>query len=73
VAENLSKAISSANVIKNYSHILHSTSVHGKNFFPRLAALNDASPVTDIIDVVSPDTVSYLFGSHNEIGNYAYG
>jgi len=56
VAEDLSKAILSSGVLKNYTHVLHGSSNAGKNFFPRLAALSDASPATDVLAVVSEDT-----------------
>ena len=56
VAEDLSKAIMSSGVLKNYTHVLHGSSNAGKNFFPRLAALSDASPATDVLQVVSDDT-----------------
>jgi electron transfer flavoprotein alpha subunit len=60
VAENLSKAVFTSNILKDYTHVLASSSVHGKNFFPRLAALCDAAPLSDIIEVVSEDTVRVI-------------
>ena len=41
---------------QNYSHILCSANTFGKNLMPRVAALLDASQVSDIIKVISPDT-----------------
>ena len=40
----------------SYSHVLAPSSNHGKNFIPRVAALMDSAPLTDITAVVSEDT-----------------
>ncbi|MEA2118426.1 electron transfer flavoprotein subunit alpha/FixB family protein [Halovibrio sp. HP20-50] len=40
----------------DYTHVLASAATNGKNVLPRLAALKDVSQISDIIDVVSPDT-----------------
>ncbi|SDL71225.1 electron transfer flavoprotein alpha subunit apoprotein [Modicisalibacter muralis] len=40
----------------DYSHILASASTTGKNVLPRLAALKDVSPLSDILSVESADT-----------------
>ncbi|KAH0619853.1 hypothetical protein JD844_014221 [Phrynosoma platyrhinos] len=40
----------------NYTHICAGASAFGKNLLPRLAAKLDVAPISDIIDVKSPDT-----------------
>ncbi len=40
----------------NYSHILSAASAVGKNVMPRVAALLDSQPISDISDVVDADT-----------------
>ena len=44
-AEDFSQSIISSGSLKGYSHILASSSKNGKNFFPRLAALQDSAPL----------------------------
>jgi electron transfer flavoprotein alpha subunit len=39
-----------------YSHILAATTAVGKNILPRVAALLDAQPISDIADVIDADT-----------------
>lgn len=43
-------------IAKNYTHIVFSATSSGKNLAPRLAALLDVSPISEITAVVSPDT-----------------
>ncbi len=43
-------------IARRYSHILTAASAAGKNWMPRLAALEDVALVTDIVGVDSPDT-----------------
>jgi len=40
----------------NYTHILAATTAVGKNILPRVAALLDVQPISDIADVVDADT-----------------
>ena len=40
----------------NYSHVLAATTAVGKNVMPRVAALLDVQPISDIADVVDADT-----------------
>lgn len=54
LAENVAPLI--ASVGKNYSHILATATTTGKDIMPRVAALLDVSQVSDIVQVVSPDT-----------------
>lgn len=43
-------------VAGNYSHILQAATASGKNVLPRVAALLDVQPISDISDVVDADT-----------------
>ena len=52
VAENLTNAIMSSSCLSNYTHILHPSSNLGKNFIPRLAALNNSSPASDVLEII---------------------
>ena len=40
----------------NYTHLLSATTAVGKNIMPRVAALLDVQPISDIADVVDADT-----------------
>ena len=40
----------------NYSHLLSASTATGKNVMPRVAALLDVQPVSDIADVIDADT-----------------
>lgn len=53
-AEALASLI--AGLAKDYSHVLAPASVFGKNVLPRVGALLDVQPVSDIIAVESADT-----------------
>jgi electron transfer flavoprotein alpha subunit len=53
-AENLSALI--VPLAKDYSHILAAATGFGKNFMPRVAAMLDVQQISDISEVVSPDT-----------------
>ena len=54
LAENIAPLIVS--VAKGYSHILATATTTAKDFMPRAAALLDVSQVSEIVQVVSPDT-----------------
>ncbi|HZT18989.1 MAG TPA: FAD-binding protein [Dongiaceae bacterium] len=54
LAENLAKLIVS--LAGDYTHIVAAATSSGKNFMPRVAALLDVAQVSDISEVVSPDT-----------------
>ena len=54
LAENMAPLI--ASIGKNYSHILMTATTTGKDILPRAAALLDVSQVSEIIQVISPDT-----------------
>lgn len=54
LAENVSLLI--AEIGKDYGYILAPATTTGKNTMPRVAALLDVAQVSEIIEVVSPDT-----------------
>lgn len=54
LAEELTATLMS--IAKNYTHILFAATAFGKNIAPRLAALLDVSPISDVVAVESPDT-----------------
>lgn len=54
LAENLSAQVLA--IAKDYSHILFPATAAGKNVAPRVAAKLDVGQVSDITQVVSPDT-----------------
>jgi electron transfer flavoprotein alpha subunit len=54
LAENTAKLVQS--ISGDYTHILTPSSNIGKNFMPRLGAMMDSAPLSDVIEVVSEDT-----------------
>ncbi len=54
LAENIAPLI--ASIGKNYSHILATATTTGKDIMPRAAALLNASQISEIIKIISPDT-----------------
>lgn len=44
-----------AALVDDYSHVLTSSSTTAKNVIPRLAALQDVSPITDVLSIESDD------------------
>jgi electron transfer flavoprotein alpha subunit len=60
-AESVAAAVQSVAKEHSYSHILASANKFGSNFAPRLAALLDVSPVTDVIQILSEGTCPTYF------------
>jgi len=54
LAEGLAKLVHA--IAEGYSHILAPATTFGKNFLPRVGALLDVQPISDIISVESEDT-----------------
>jgi len=54
LAENLAKLV--VGLAPAYSHIVAAATSRGKNFMPRVAALLDVAQISDISEVLSPDT-----------------
>ena len=54
LAETLAPAI--ANLGAEYTHIIAPANSVGRDLMPRVAALIDVSQVTDVVEIVAPDT-----------------
>ena len=54
LAENIAPLI--ASIAKNYSYIIATATTTGKDIMPRVAALIDASQVSDVTKIISADT-----------------
>lgn len=54
IAEDMAKTL--LPIAKNYTHILAASSNTGKSYIPRLGALLDSAPLSDVIEVVGEDT-----------------
>jgi electron transfer flavoprotein alpha subunit len=52
--ENLAPLI--AGLAKGYGHVLAAATTNGKNVMPRVAAVLDVAQISEIVEVVSPDT-----------------
>ncbi len=54
LAENIGQLV--AELGKSYQYVLAPATTNGKNFLPRVAALLDVGQISEITEVVSPDT-----------------
>lgn len=66
--ENMATFI--AGFAKNYSHILVPATAFGKNLLPRLAALLNSQMISDVIEILSPDTFKRPVYAGNAIGTF---
>lgn len=55
-AENITPLVVATQKQFNFTHILAGATAFGKSILPRIAAKLDVSPVSDVIDIKSPDT-----------------
>lgn len=55
-AENVTPLVLATQKQFNFTHILAGATAFGKSLLPRVAAKLDVSPVSDVIDIKSPDT-----------------
>ncbi|WP_428775311.1 electron transfer flavoprotein subunit alpha/FixB family protein [Vibrio sp.] len=55
LAENSAELV--VNIGKNFSHLLAPATTFGKNLLPRVAALLDVGQLSDVVEIVAPDTV----------------
>ncbi|MEI6729914.1 MAG: electron transfer flavoprotein subunit alpha/FixB family protein, partial [Pseudomonadota bacterium] len=65
LAENIADFV--ANIASGYSHILTAATSTGKDFLPRAAALLDIPQVSEVIEIVSPDTFKHPIYAGNAI------
>ncbi len=65
LAENIAPLLQS--VAKNYSHVLATSTTTAKDIFPRFAALLDMPQVSDIVQVIAPDTFMRPFYAGNAL------
>lgn len=56
LAESMSEAIQAAHTQHSFTHILAPATKFGANVIPRAAALIEASPITDVMEVVNENT-----------------
>jgi len=56
MAENMSALISDIHQKHGFTHILAPTSNKSRNYLPRVSAMLDVQPATDVMNVVSEDT-----------------
>jgi electron transfer flavoprotein alpha subunit len=68
LAENLAALVQSrVRADTGYTHVLAPATAFGKNVLPRVAALLDASQVSDVIAIESPDTFQRPFYAGNAL------
>ncbi len=68
LAENLAALVQSrVRADAGYTHVLAPATAFGKNVLPRVAALLDASQVSDVIAIESPDTFQRPFYAGNAL------
>ncbi len=68
LAENLAELVRSrVRADAGYTHVLAPATAFGKNVLPRVAALLDASQVSDVIAIESPDTFQRPFYAGNAL------
>jgi len=56
VAENVTNLVKELQEQGNYSHIVATAGAHGKNVIPRLGAVLDVAPITDVIAIKDDKT-----------------
>jgi electron transfer flavoprotein alpha subunit len=56
IAENMTNCIKAAQEAGGYSHILAPANNSSKNYVPRLAAVLDCAPLSDVMDIIDEDT-----------------
>eukprot|EP00613_Pedinella_sp_CCMP2098_P005010 CAMPEP_0171606582 /NCGR_PEP_ID=MMETSP0990-20121206/7844_1 /TAXON_ID=483369 /ORGANISM="non described non described, Strain CCMP2098" /LENGTH=322 /DNA_ID=CAMNT_0012169437 /DNA_START=24 /DNA_END=992 /DNA_ORIENTATION=- len=56
LAENTALAVASAVEGGEFTHVVVPSSNNSKNYLPRVAAVLDVAPITDVIEIVSGDT-----------------
>jgi electron transfer flavoprotein alpha subunit len=54
VAENMTNVLKG--IAKNYTHVLAASNNSGKNYMPRLGAVLDVAPISDVLEVVNEST-----------------
>ena len=52
--ENIAPLV--AGIAGNYTHILAPATTFGKNLLPRIAGMMDVQQISDVIDIIAPDT-----------------
>ncbi len=65
LAENVAAVV--VKLAPEFTHILMPATSQGKNILPRVAALLDSAPVSDVIDIESPDTFRHPIYAGNAI------